>query len=65
MKLSTTLVKQPDGEPMQNATAKNILNCYHDGCLVKVVVDGQLRDIKEIRQISTGTNETIIHAFVI
>lgn len=65
MKLSTTLIKQPDGEPMKNGTAMNVLNLYHPDCLIKVIVDGELRDVTEIRQLSTGTNEPIVHAFVV
>lgn len=65
MKLSTSLLKQETGVPMKNGTAKDVLNLYHSDCLVKVIVDGQLREIKEIRQVSTGTGEPIIHAFVV
>lgn len=65
MKLSTTLIKQPDGEPIKNGTVKEILSVYHPDCLIKVIVDGELRDVKEIRQVSTGTNEPIVHAFVV
>lgn len=65
MKLSTSLLKLEEGQPLKNGTAKDILNLYCSDCLVKVIVDGQVREIKEIRQLSTGTNEPIIHAFVV
>lgn len=65
MKLSTSLLKQEPGVSMKNGMVKDILNLYCSDCLVKVIVDGELRDIKEVRQVSTGTGEPIIHAFVV
>ena len=65
MKLSTSLLKQEPSVPMKNGMVKDILNLYRSDCLVKVIVDGQLRDITEVRQVSTGTGEPVIHAFVV
>lgn len=52
MALSTTILKQPDGEPLTVKTLRALLECAHEDTPVKIKIGDTFHDIREWRHVS-------------
>lgn len=59
----TILTLQPD-TPLTVKRLGTTLNYTHDDCVIKILIDGQLVDVAEIRQASTGVGQPVCKVFV-
>ena len=55
MALSTTLHKQPEGEPLSAKTLKAFLSITHDDTPIKIKIGDTFYDIREFRQVTDAT----------